>query len=150
MKKYREYRESENNSIGEIPKEWDLTSMKNVLKIPITDGPHTTPTLYDSGIPFISAEAVKKGKLDFSRKRGFINNEDYEEFSQKYTPMRGDVFMVKSGATTGNVAMVETDEPFSIWSPLAVFRANESKVIPLFLHYYLSLLKTSELIFHLY
>jgi type I restriction enzyme S subunit len=45
--------------------------------------------------------------------------------------------MVKSGATTGNVAMVRTDMEFSIWSPLAVFRANKQKVIPNYLLNYL-------------
>lgn len=137
MKKYESYKESNKIAIGLIPLEWSVTSIKNILEIPITDGPHTTPEFYDDGIPFLSAEAVKKGKLDFNRKRGFINQEDFELYSQKYLPKRGDIFMVKSGATTGNTAMVETDDIFNIWSPLAVFRANSKKVFPKFLHYYL-------------
>ena len=32
---------------------------------------------------------------------------------------------------------LETDDVFNIWSPLAVFRANNKKVLPKFLHYYL-------------
>ena len=32
--------------------------------------------------------------------------------------------MIKSGATTGKVAIVDTERIFTIWSPLAVFRAN--------------------------
>lgn len=130
-------KDSGDRSIGELPRSWEVTSIKNVLEIPITDGPHTTPQLFDYGVPFISAEAVKKGKLDFNRMRGYISEEDYLEFSQKYSPKKGDVFMIKSGATTGNVAMVETDDKFAIWSPLAVFRSNESKVLSSFLHYYL-------------
>jgi type I restriction enzyme S subunit len=58
-------------------------------------------------------------------------------FSKKYSPKRNDIYMVKSGATTGNVAMVRTDIEFSIWSPLAVFRANQQKVIPNYLLNYL-------------
>lgn len=137
MKTYKAYKESNNKAIGLIPSDWSITSIKNILEIPITDGPHTTPEFYDEGIPFLSAEAVKGGKLDFNRKRGFISEEDFELFSQKYIPARGDIFMIKSGATTGNTAMVETDEIFTIWSPLAVFRANEQKVVPKFLHFYL-------------
>lgn len=137
MKKYESYKESNNTAIGLIPYKWSVTSIKNILEIPITDGPHTTPKFYDDGIPFLSADAVKKGKLDFKRKRGFISKEDFELFSQKYVPKKGDIFMVKSGATTGNTAMVETDDVFNIWSPLAVFRANSKKVYPKFLHYYL-------------
>lgn len=48
--------------------------------------------------------------------------------------------MIKSGATTGRTAIVETDEIFTIWSPLAVFRADQNKILP----YYLLLVLRSE------
>lgn len=137
MRNYDNYKDSGVDSIGRVPEKWIVTLIKNTLEIPITDGPHTTPELLDEGIPFISAESIKNGKIDFERKRGNISNEDHEFFSRKYIPQRNDIFMVKSGATTGNVAMVETDNIFTIWSPLAVFRANQGKLIPKFLHFYL-------------
>ena len=40
--------------------------------------------------------------------------------------------MVKSGATTGVTAIVDTDERFNIWSPLAVIRCGD-KVLPEFM-----------------
>lgn len=123
--------------IGRIPEGWIITSVKNVLDIPICDGPHTTPQLYDDGYPFVSAEAIKNGEIDFDKIRGFISLKDHQMFSKKYSPKRNDIYMVKSGATTGNVAMVRTDIEFSIWSPLAVFRANQQKVIPNYLLNYL-------------
>jgi len=137
IKPYETFKESKERAIGFIPSSWNITSIKNVLEIPITDGPHTTPKFYDHGIPFLSAESIKGGKLDFNKKRGFISQEDFEIYSQKYAPIKGDIFMVKSGATTGNTAMVETDDVFNIWSPLAVFRAHKKKVYPKFLHFYL-------------
>lgn len=123
--------------LGEVPNYWIVAKIKNFLAIPITDGPHTTPILLDDGIPFISAESVKNGKLDFEKKRGFISEEDYALFSKKYIPKRNDIYMVKSGATTGNIAIVETDEKFTIWSPLAVFRADEKKLNFKFLFFFL-------------
>jgi type I restriction enzyme S subunit len=123
--------------IGEIPEGWTVTSVKHVLEMPICDGPHTTPQLYLEGYPFVSAEAIKNGEVDFDKIRGFISLKDYLQFSKKYSPKRNDIYMVKSGATTGNVAMVRTDIEFSIWSPLAVFRANQKKVIPNYLLNYL-------------
>lgn len=137
MKPHEKYRDSRVNWIGLIPKYWNCTAIKHVLDIPITDGPHTTPELFDTGIPFISAEAIKEGKIDFDKKRGYISEKDFEFFSKKYTPAVGDIFMVKSGATTGNVAMLESEVKFTIWSPLAVFRANRLKVSPKYLHYFL-------------
>lgn len=125
--------------IGEIPKHWEIGKTLFYLKMPITDGPHTTPTLYDEGVPFVSAEAVAsgKGKIDFNKIRGFVSEEFYLECCKKYIPEIDDVYMIKSGATTGLTAIVDTNTKFTIWSPLAVFRADISKVNPKFLFYVL-------------
>ena len=48
-----------------------------------------------------------------------------------------DIYMIKSGASTGRTAIVETDEIFTIWSPLAVFRANAKIILQYFLLYVL-------------
>ncbi|PTL22122.1 restriction endonuclease subunit S [Shouchella clausii] len=117
--------------------DWKVLKIKRVLDTPITDGPHETPELLDEGIPFLSAESVKKGKLDFNFKRGYISQEDHEKYIKKCKPQRDDIFMIKSGATTGNVAMVETDEEFSIWSPLALIRADKKKILPKYLYYFI-------------
>ncbi|MCL2637758.1 MAG: restriction endonuclease subunit S [Oscillospiraceae bacterium] len=128
MKRYAEYKDSGVEWIGEIPVDWDRTKLKNLLATPITDGPHETPEILDEGIPFLSAEAVKNLKLNFDLKRGYISQNEHERFCLKCKPQRGDIFMIKSGATTGNIAMVETDEEFSVWSPLALIRCNENKI----------------------
>jgi type I restriction enzyme S subunit len=106
--------------------------------MPITDGPHTTPELFDEGIPFASAEAIScgNGKIDFTHIRGYISQEFYEECCKKYIPQVNDILMIKSGATTGKVSMVDTNKVFTIWSPLAAFRCNSS-TFPKFLFYYL-------------
>lgn len=119
--------------IGEIPEHWKVFKTLFSLSMPITDGPHETPELYDSGIPFISAEAITNGKIDFSHKRGYISDSFYKECCKKYIPKRNDIYMIKSGATTGRTAIVDTDEVFTIWSPLAVFRPNTNVIKPFFL-----------------
>ena len=96
----------------------------DMLQQPITDGPHTTPALVENGIPFLSAEAVFDGKIHFGKKRGNITEAFDEECCKKYKPQKHDVFMVKSGSTTGKVGYVDTDERFNIWSPLAAMRVN--------------------------
>ena len=123
--------------IGTVPSHWRVTKTLHCLAMAITDGPHTTPELFDSGIPFISAEAVScgNGRIDFSHMRGYISQEFYEECCKKYIPLIDDVYMIKSGATTGRVAIVDTDKVFTIWSPLAVFRANRERILPMFLFY---------------
>ena len=125
--------------IGEIPEGWSVSKVLHCLSMPITDGPHTTPILYDTGIPFVSAEAVScgNGRIDFSHIRGYISEKFYKECCQKYIPEIDDIYMIKSGATTGRVAIVDTTRVFTIWSPLAVFRCNKDCMLPKFLFYYL-------------
>ena len=123
--------------IGEIPEEWDTPKILHCLQMPITDGPHTTPELFDEGIPFISAEAVSagNGKIDFEHMRGYISSDFYDECCKKYIPQIDDIYMIKSGATTGRVAIVDTSATFTIWSPLAAFRSDKNVMLPLFLFY---------------
>jgi type I restriction enzyme S subunit len=111
--------------IWEIPEGWDVNKMKHLLKINITDWPHETPEFLDDWIPFISAEAIKNSKIDFNYKRWYISLEEHKRYSLKCKPQLNDIFMIKSWATTWNIAMVETEEEFNIWSPLALMRVNE-------------------------
>lgn len=137
MEKYDNYKDSGIEWIGEIPEHWEIVPIKYSLLIPLTDGPHETPELIPDGIPFISAEAIKNDKIDFNKKRGFISIEEHERFSLKYKPQVGDVYMIKSGATTGNLARVQTNEEFNIWSPLAAFRPAPNKTTTDFLFFYM-------------
>ena len=126
--------------LGEIPEHWISTKVKNMLSTPITDGPHETPEFLDEGVPFISAEAISQGYINFNKVRGHITQEANKKYSQKYTPKIHDVYMIKSGATTGVTAMVEDRIDFNIWSPLAVFRST-SRLNP---YYLLNFLRSSN------
>ena len=123
--------------IGEIPAEWRLTAIKRLVSTKITDGPHETPELAEDGVQFISAEAIKNNQIDFNLRRGFISQELHEQYSRKCKPQRGDIFVIKSGATTGNVAYVDVDFEFSIWSPLALIRCDERIAFYKFVYYVL-------------
>ena len=72
--------------IGEIPEHWEASKTLFSLSMPITDGPHTTPELFETGIPFVSAEAVSfgNGRIDFSHIRGYISENFYQECCKKY------------------------------------------------------------------
>ncbi|WP_187382859.1 restriction endonuclease subunit S [Vibrio cholerae] len=125
-KAYPKYMAADSKWLDEIPAHWKVTALKHVLSTPITDGPHSTPIFQDEGIPFVSAEAVSGGYINFDKIRGYISEEDDTLFSQKYRPQLHDVYMIKSGATTGISAIVETNRRFNIWSPLAVMRCKKS------------------------
>ncbi len=120
--------------LGEIPEHWEAISLKHLVWIPIIDGPHETPLKQDSGIPFVSAESVAKGFIDFGKIWGYISDEDHKRYSRRYKPRRGDVLLIKLGATTGTPAIVETDVEFNIWVPLAAIRLKSIMEPRLLLH----------------
>lgn len=128
------YKKTSTDWLDEIPDSWQFLAMKRLVSTKITDGPHETPEFFPDGVPFLSAESVKNGKLDFDFRRGNISKELDEIYSKKCKPKRDDIFIVKSGSTTGKIAIVDFDDDFNIWSPLALVRVNE-KVKPYFLYY---------------
>ena len=128
-KPYPAYKPSGVEWLGEVPAHWDVLPLKRWVSTKITDGPHETPDFSPTGISFVSAEAMVGGGIDFRRRRGFISREQHEAYCRKCRPQRDDIFMCKSGATTGKVAIVETDDEFSVWSPLALIRVNRRKVL---------------------
>ena len=111
--------------IGEIPSDWNISKFKYEVATPITDGPHETPELLDEGIPFASAESVKNGRINLNLIRGYISEKDHLIYSRKVTPQRDDIFIVKSGAGTGQSGIVDVDDVFDIWSPLALIRMSK-------------------------
>ena len=115
--------------LGDVPEHWETLPLKRWVSAKITDGPHETPDLLADGIPFMSAESMVGGRLDFNRRRGFISPEQHEIYSRKCRPQRNDIFMCKSGATTGKVAIVDTADEFSVWSPLALIRVNPQRIL---------------------
>ncbi len=114
--------------LGEVPAHWEVLPLKRIVSIPITDGPHETPQFIDEGVPFVSAEAVSSGTINFSKVRACISAADNARYSLKYSPKLHDIYMVKSGATTGITAIVENRTDFNIWSPLAAIRCNSGSL----------------------
>lgn len=135
--KYESYKASKLKWLGDfkIPEKWSNIQVKSFVSIPVVDGPHESPELFDNGIPYISATAIENSKIDFSLKRGFISEKYCDECDKRYKPMRDDILMIKLGATTGQVAIVETDERFNIWVPLAAIRCNKKIADPKFIYY---------------
>lgn len=120
--------------IGEIPEHWENRKMLSILSMRVVDGPHESPELYDEGIPYISATAIENGKINFDLMRGYISEEYCDICDLRYKPQLHDILVIKLGASTGQVAIVETTDRFNIWVPLAAVRCNE-KANPYFVYY---------------
>lgn len=130
-----EYKDSGIVWIGKIPKGWKLKKIKYITQIPVTDGPHETPTFVDEGIPFYSVDGIQNGKIIYEPCR-FISVEDADRYDQKERPIKGDILMGKA-ASIGKIAIIDKNIRMQIWSPLAIIRANDKIVNNIFLKYYL-------------
>ena len=119
--------------LGAVPEHWDVRRLKTILADRVTDGPHLTPTFVASGVPFLSVDGIQSGELVFEDCR-YVSLEDHVEFSKKAAPRRGDLLLGKA-ASTGKLARVKVDFEFSIWSPLALIRPDQSQVLSEFLEY---------------
>lgn len=124
--------------LAELPVHWQLIPLKRIVEIPLTDGPHETPDFVSDGIPFISVEAVYEGKVHISSMRGYISKDEHIRYAKKYLPKRNDIYIVKSGSTTGKIGIVDFDDEFNVWSPLAAVRCDLEKAYPEFVFFSLS------------
>ena len=128
------YKDSGIQWASEIPDTWDNRKMISILSMRVVDGPHESPVLQNEGIPYISATAIENGKINFDLMRGYISEEYCNLCDMRYKPQLHDILVIKLGASTGQVAIVETEERFNIWVPLAAVRCN-NEADPYFVYY---------------
>lgn len=112
--------------------EWEVKMLKDIIRIPVTDGPHMTPRFLNTGVPFLSVNNLANNRLDFSDLR-FISEEDHRTFSRKCKPQKDDILLGKA-ASVGKVAIVDSDTEFNIWSPIALIRITENNS-PTYVYY---------------
>ena len=128
------YKDSGLQWVPEIPDTWDNRKMITILSMRVVDGPHESPVLHNEGIPYISATAIENGKINFDLMRGYISEEYCDLCDIRYKPQLHDILVIKLGASTGQVAIVETEDRFNIWVPLAAVRCND-EADPYFVYY---------------
>jgi type I restriction enzyme S subunit len=100
-----------------VPTGWRWCRLADVAGH-IVDGTHRTPKYTNTGIPFISAKDIAAGAMSFDRCR-YISGEEFEILADRCRPKRGDVLVQKSGSI-GEVAVVDTDRPFTLFESVAL------------------------------
>lgn len=121
--------------LGEVPAHWTVGRVKNLVEF-VIDGPHFSPAYVEEGVIFLSARNIKIDRWSFSDAK-FISQDDYEEFSKRVRPRRGDVLLTKGG-TTGIARAVDFDEDFQVWVHIAVLRPIKFSIDPAYLAYALN------------
>ncbi|MGB9937298.1 MAG: restriction endonuclease subunit S [Methanobacterium sp.] len=130
-----ESEESEGTERRSLPSSWQVVKLGSIVRKKITDGTHKTPIYTKTGIPFISANNIKKSHIDFSSCK-YISKEEHETLIKRCKPEKEDILLSKVG-TLGLTTKVNENIEFSIFVQLALIKPNLDLVNPDFLKYVL-------------
>lgn len=138
---HTEFRETE---IGEIPKEWQVKKLSDMLaeKVIVShlDGNHgslypKSNEFVNKGVPYISANCIKYGEVEFGNAK-FLPPKRANQF-KKGVAVNNDVLFAHN-ATVGPVAVLKTELDFVILSTtLTYYRCDTSMLNPYYLYFYM-------------
>lgn len=129
----REYKDSGIEWIGQIPKEWEVKSVKRLCNN-ITDGSHFSPATQNDGKPYITVSNVYNDMVHIEE-AAKISNEDFNVLvANGCQPTKGSVLLSKDG-TVGRTAIVEEND-YVVLSSLGILSPSDS-IIPKYLKYQL-------------
>ena len=100
--KYPRYKDSGVEWLGEVPEHWNIVQMKRVATIRYGIG--EPPRYYGEGTPLIRATNVHAGRL-FSEGMAFVDPSEIPEQRIVWLAT-GDIIVVRSGAYTGDSAII--------------------------------------------
>ena len=110
---------------SKIPCHWEIKRFKYLCEY-ITDGSHFSPETTDEGYPYITAADVKGVGLDYDAAKK-ISQQDFISLQKAgCQPRKGDVLLVKDGATTGRIGMVTSEKTCVVLSSVAILRAPDN------------------------
>lgn len=105
--------------LGSIPAHWKITQLKRICER-ITDGSHFSPETVSDGMPYVTAGDVHGKGINYEICRR-ISNKDFASLVQSgCRPQKGDVLLVKDGATTGRVGLMTDNEECVLLSSVAM------------------------------
>lgn len=110
---------------SKIPCHWEIKRFKYLCEY-ITDGSHFSPETTDEGYPYITAADVKGVGLDYDAAKKIYHQDFISLQKAGCQPRKGDVLLVKDGATTGRIGMVTSEKPCVVLSSVAILRAPDN------------------------
>lgn len=116
--------------LGEIPEGWEVLPLRRVVE-KFVDYRGKTPKKSDSGVPLITAGAIKEGVIDHDLAPEFIPAGDYDEWMVRGLPALGDVVLTTE-APLGEVAEV-IDPSVAFAQRVILFKLKSSKAISSYL-----------------
>lgn len=124
LPKYESYKDSGVEWLGEVPKHWDIMSLKRICDV--RDGTHDTPTFVDETeqtFPLVTSKDIVNGLLNFTDTK-HISEADYISIAKRSEVVHGDILMPMIGSIGGAV-IVNSDKNFAIKN-IALFKQGSA------------------------
>lgn len=96
----------------EIPEEWEIKSLGDLCLKPLSGGrPQGGSSQINEGIPSLGGENISKEGTIVTKKLKLIPESFFEKMNVEI--QQNDILLVKDGATTGRVGLVDLSYPYS-------------------------------------
>lgn len=125
--------------VGVIPEDWEVKTLEMVC-LKIQDGTHFSPVTGGSDFMYVTSKNIGFGIMDTSTTER-IDVRQHREIYRRCDVKKDDILLTKDGANTGNAAINNLDEEFSLLSSVAFLRLDKSRHMPL---YFLQQILSSE------
>ncbi len=132
MKRYKEYKDSGVQWIGQVPTHWILSKLKYGLK-GMQDGTHGSYESVISENPLLSAKNVFEDGLHISDAERTISQKDYDSIVANGFPQYNDIVLCCVG-TIGRCCIYKMKTPLAFQRSVTFLRVNKS-LNPIFLLY---------------
>ena len=119
-------------------KDWEEKRFEDLTTL-ITCGVAATPKYVEEseGIPFLSAQNVKDGKVVLDKYR-YISKQFHQELTKKNKPKKGDILYSRVGSKFGEAGVVEHEFEFSVYVSLTLIKPKAEILDNYYLKYYLN------------
>ncbi len=108
----------------DIPESWKWVRLTDVA-IKITDGTHHSPPNTERGeYMYVTAKNIKDYGIVLDNIT-YVSSKIHSDIYSRCDPEKGDVLLIKDGATTGVVTVNNLDEPFSMLSSVALIKVPD-------------------------
>jgi type I restriction enzyme S subunit len=111
--------------VGVIPGDWDVKHCKDVC-VKIQDGTHFSPTIRGNDFLYVTSKNIRFGHFHMATTER-IDTKQHEAIYKRCDVKRGDLLLTKDGANTGNAAINDLDEQFSLLSSVAFLRFDKEQ-----------------------
>ena len=106
--------------VGVIPEDWEAKACSEVCE-KIQDGTHFSPKIGGNDYLYVTSKNIRFGYVDLAT-ADRIDAIQHASIYKRCDVKHGDLLLTKDGANTGNAALNDLDEEFSLLSSVAFLR----------------------------